>query len=460
MPETTTHLDSLFTPSSIAVIGASDKPNRIGYQVVKSLVEGRFKGSIYPVNPRLTTLFNLEAFSSITAIPSEVDLAIIVLRNDKVLEAVDACGHKGVQALIVMSSGFSELGNTRSEAELLQRVQKYGLRMLGPNCAGFASTAEGIYASFENRLQAGNIAFISQSGAMCAVFLALARAESLGLSIFVSYGNAADLGPAEILGYLMQHKPTKLISYYLEGTKHARTFLDAARVINPEKPIVILKPGETPAAAKAIQSHTGALAGEQAIYTGAFRQAGIHQAKSLEEFIDACKILASQPLPKGNRVGIITNSGGPGVLAVDACAQNGLEVISFQSSLREKFQTFLPPVCPVFNPVDLGPEGDATTYQKVTEMLLSQQQIDIVLVLCAPPVFSDIKAISKAVVNAKTKNPKKPLIACWLTGDIVREGIPILNAAQIPNFPIPKRAAMAIKALVDRARWLQTHRLS
>jgi acetyl coenzyme A synthetase (ADP forming)-like protein len=456
MPENTTRLDPLFTPQSIAVIGASDKTNRIGYQVVKSLVEGGFKGTIYPVNPRLTTLFNLEAFSSITSIPGDVDLAIIVLRKDRVLEAVDACGRKCVQSLIVMSSGFSELGNTQIEDELLQCVRKYGMRMLGPNCAGFASTSDDIYASFENRLQAGNIAFISQSGAMCAVVLALARAESLGLSMFVSYGNAADLGPAEILEYLRQHKPTELIGYYLEGTKHARTFLNAARVINVEKPIVILKPGETPAAAKAIQSHTGALAGEQAIYTGAFRQAGIHQAKSLEEFIDACNILASQPLPNGKRVGIITNSGGPGVLAVDACAQNGLDVVSFHSSLIEKFQTFLPPVCPVFNPVDLGPEGDAKTYQKVTEILLSQAQIDIVFVLCAPPVFSDIRAISKAIVTAKTANLKKPLITCWLAGDIVREGIPILNAAQIPNFPIPQRAAKAIKFLVDRATWLRT----
>lgn len=449
-------LDSLFYPKSIGIIGASDKPNRIGYQVVRSLLLGNFQGEIYPINPRLKTLQNLPVFNSIETVPNEIDLAIVILRKDRVLEAIDACGRKGVHSVIVMSSGFSELGDERTEQALKKRVQKYGIRMLGPNCAGFASPWEQIYASFENRLQKGHLAFLSQSGAMCATVLAMARTVGLGFSMFVSYGNATDVGPEDVLQYLQTHEPTKLIGGYLEGVTNARQLLSVAQHISPHKPIVVLKPGHTPAASRAIRTHTGAIAGEQAIYTGAFRQAGVLQAGTLDEFIDACFILATQPLPQGNRVGIVTNSGGPGVLAVDAIARTGLKVNPFPVPLVQQFEAFLPPVCPMVNPIDVGPEGAPEVYRRVTEILLTTPATDMVLVLCVPTAFSDIKAISKSVVEAKSANPQKPMATCWLAGDIVDAGIPILTEASIPNFPTPQRAAMAFKFLTQRATWLRT----
>ncbi|MFX1564612.1 MAG: acetate--CoA ligase family protein [Promethearchaeota archaeon] len=450
-----TTLNALFQPKSIAVVGATDKPYRIGYQVIRSLQLGNFKGPIYPINPRLEAVLDLKAYPTLEAVPNPIDLAIIVLRKDRVLDAVDACARKKVHSLIVMSSGFSELGDVTTEFELRKRVRQYGMRLLGPNCAGYAATTEQIFASFENRLQSGNLAFISQSGAMCAVVLAMARAVSLGFSIFVSYGNAADIGPEEILNYLESHTPTKIIGCYLEGIQNARHFLSVAQKITPKKPIVVLKPGETYAASQAIQSHTGAMAGDQAIYTGAFRQAGIIQVSTLEEFTDACLILSRAPLPMGNRVGIITNSGGPGVLAVDACTRFGLEVFPFPQQLVQEFEAFLPPFCPMVNPVDLGPEGSPKTYQRVTAMLLNHSEANSILVLCVPTAFSDIKAISKAVAKAHEENPQKPLITCWLAGDIVEAGIPILFQSGIPNYPTPQRAANALSILKQRVEWLQ-----
>jgi acyl-CoA synthetase (NDP forming) len=355
-----------------------------------------------------------------------------------------------------MSSGFSELGDLVTEQELGQRVKQFGIRMLGPNCAGFAATNERIYASFENRLRPGSVAFISQSGAMCAVVLAMALAVGLGFSIFVSFGNAADLGPEEILQYLGEHVPTTLIGLYLEGITNARQFFSVAQKITPHKPVVVLKPGETQEATLAIQSHTGAMAGVQAVYAGAFRQAGILQTSSLDEFIDACLVLSVQKLPTGNRVGIITNSGGPGVLAVDACARANLEVVPFPETLVKEFQSFLPPVCPMVNPVDLGPEGSPALYQRVTELLLNHAAVDMVLVLCVPTAFSDIVEISESIVRAQKSNPHKPLVTCWLAADIVAAGVPILLEAKIPNFASPQRAANALKFLTRRVEWLQS----
>ncbi len=438
------------------MIGATDKAERIGHQVVRSLILGGFRGSIYPINPRLKMVLDFPVYRSVEAVPGEIDLAIIVLRKDRVLDAVDACGRNGVNSIIVMSSGFSELGDQTTEEELGSRVKKYGIRMLGPNCAGFAATTEHIYASFENRLQPGHLAFLSQSGAMCAVILAMARAVGLGFSMFVSYGNATDIGPEEILDYLGAHAPSKIVGCYLEGIQNARQFLSIAQTITPHKPLVVLKPGETQAASQAIQSHTGAMAGTQAVYKGAFRQAGILHASTLDEFVDVCLILSTQQLPRGNRVGIITNSGGPGVLAVDACTRSNLEVFPYPSPLVKEFSTFLPPVCPMMNPVDLGPEGSPATYQRVTEILLKHPDIDMVLVLCVPTAFSDIQAISEGVVRAQKSNPQKPLVTCWLAEDIIETGIPTLTEAGIPNFITPQRAANALKFLNQRAEWLRS----
>ncbi len=449
-------LDNLLNPKSVAVIGASDKTGRIGFVVVNSLIQGGFSGPIYPVNPRLTRLLDIPAFPSIGSVPGEVDLAIIVLRKELVLKAMEDCGRKGVRAVIVMSSGFSELGDDEAEEALTSKARQYGMRFLGPNCAGYAAPWESVYASFENRVQTGNLGFISQSGAMCAVFLALARAEGLGLSIFVSYGNAADVGPDELLKYLSKHEPSHLIVGYLEGLvqRQARKFLSAARSITPHKPVLVLKPGTTGAGTRAIASHTGALAGEQAIYSGAFRQAGILQANTLYEFIDACKTLTTLPLPSGNRVAIMTNSGGPGVLAVDACARVGLSVPRFESSFMQHLNEILPPSCSVDNPVDVGPEGNEGTYQQIVQLLLANNEVDIVLVVCVPPAFSDIRAITKAVIAAKRTCTSKPLVTCWMAGDIVAESLPLLERATIPNFPTPQRAATALSFLVRRARWL------
>jgi acyl-CoA synthetase (NDP forming) len=284
----------------------------------------------------------------------------------------------------------------------------------------------------------------------------MARAVGIGFSMFVSYGNATDIGPEEVLSYLGNHTPTKLIGCYLEGIQHAREFLSIAQTITPSKPVVVLKPGETKAATQAIQSHTGAMAGMQALYSGAFRQAGILQASTLDEFIDVCLILSNQNLPQGNRVGIITNSGGPGVLAVDACARANLDVRPFPRPLVQEFSSFLPPVCPMVNPVDLGPEGSPATYGRVTEILLKHPDVDMVLVLCVPTVFSDIKAISEGIVQAKTSNPEKPLVTVWLAEDIVDSGLPILTEAGIPNFATPQRAATALRFLHQRAEWIRS----
>jgi acyl-CoA synthetase (NDP forming) len=275
--------------------------------------------------------------------------------------------------------------------------------------------------------------------------------------MFVSYGNAADVGPEEILQYLSSHKSTRLISGYLEGIAQARIFLKVAQHITPHNPFVVLKPGSTPAGSQAIKSHTGALAGSHAVYTGAFRQAGVTQAETLDEFIDICSAFATQPLPQSNQVGIVTNSGGPGVLAVDACARVGLETPPFPSSLVRNFQTLLPPVCPMGNPVDLGPEGSPEVYQQVTEWLIAEPSVDMGLILCVPTVFSSIQAISQSVVKAWQSHPKKPLVTCWLAGDIVAEALPVLQKAGIPNFATPHRAATALAALYQRAEWLRSH---
>ncbi len=451
----TNSLFSLFNPNSIAVIGASSKPGKVGYEILKNIVEGGFKGGIYPVNPRGGEILSLETYRSVKEIKGEVDLAVIITPAETVPEIIDECGGKGVKAAVVISAGFSESGNLKLETKLRERVENSGLRVIGPNCAGIVNTSNNLYATMEIRVGKGEIGFITQSGALGGAILAWAKDKGIGMSKFVSYGNAVDVDETDLLEYLGEDQETKTIILYIEGVKNGRRFIEVARKVSMKKPIIAMKGGVTEMGSRAVQSHTGSLAGEGRIYLAAFKQSGLILAEDVHEFFDFSKVLTHCERMRGERVLVLTNSGGPAVMATDKLTELGLSVPEPPQELKSKLD-FLPKYYSKRNPVDLTAEATAETYVKVLKTLFSTEFYHAALVICVPPFFLDSVEVAKAISEVRDE-VKKPLIACWMSGELVKDAIPILEGKGIPNFPTPSRAAKAIWALYERSKFLARH---
>ncbi len=433
-------LEKIFQPKSIAAIGASDREGTVGNALIKNLIQGSFTGNVYPVNSRHDTIQGLKSYQTIGDIPERIDLAVIATPAKVVPGLVEECGQAGVGGLVILSAGFAEAGEAgqRMYQEILKTAKKYHMRVIGPNCLGFINPSMGINASFAADMALpGKIAFISQSGALCTGILDWSLDQNVGFSHFVSIGSMVDVGFADLIDYFGSDPHTSSILIYMESLKDVRRFMSAARAFARNKPIILLKSGKSEEGAKASMSHTGSLAGNDEVFRAAFRRAGILQVDTIEQLFDFAQALATQPLPKGNRLAIVTNAGGPGVLATDYLSSNGGKLARLSRETMQRLDEVLPPHWSHGNPVDVLGDAGPEKYQAAIEACASDENVDATLVILTPQEVTDSEAIAKALVKSKGK---KPVLACWMGEGEVRSGREILEAGKVPNYRYPENA--------------------
>lgn len=432
-------MDFFFYPSSAAVFG-SFKQGAIAYEILRNIVEGGFKGEVIPVNPKGGEVEVAGRKLKIAEkLEKGVDVAIIAIPAKLVPSLIEEIEEK-VKGAVVISAGFSEIGNAELERELVEKAREKGVRIIGPNCAGIFGVHAEFFGSFEVRVKKGGLALISQSGAFGGAALAMGNEEGIGFSAFVSYGNAADLTESDFLRYFADDENTKVIALYIEGVKDGKKFVEALKYATSKKPVIILKAGKSKSGSKAAQSHTGSLAGSYEIYKGVFMQFGAIEVEEMEELFDAAKIFEIYE-SGGKRIAIITNSGGPGVLATDKAEKLGLEIAKLEEETIEELKKFLPPQCSTKNPVDLIADADYERYKKAIEVVCKDKNVDSLLVICVPPIFMPSEEIAKAIIDAKCN---KPIVVNFMAGELVKEGVKLLNAHGFKNFSTPERAAKAL----------------
>lgn len=472
MTETIRQLDSILNPGSIAIIGASAKPAKLGNRILRNLLKRGFKGRIYPVNPHLREILGLPVYRSVDDILEPVDLAVIVVRASLTLEIMKKCVEKGVKGVIVISSGFSEIGpeGKKLQEDLVEIADKGNVRIIGPNCQGVFNAEAKLDLTFAAKTPqtSGGISFISQSGALGAnTMFRWAYERGIGFNIFVSSGNEADLSTTDYLEYFGQDPRTKVIMMYLESIKNGRKFVEVASRVAKTKPIVLLKGGETQAGARAALSHTGALACSTTIFNAACKQAGITKVEDVEELLDVAMAFETQPLPSGNRVGIVTGAGGGmGVVATDACIKLGLEVPFFSMNTRNNLRSLppsiLPPYAPVNNPIDLTPGSgsfDSMRILKVAETVLQDKNIESLLLMgfnYRPESMQTEVTLAEEVINLKKYG--KPILVVSVSSKYeYHKALSKLEAGGIPVFLTPTRASTVLAALIEYKKYLQKH---
>jgi len=383
-------------------------------------------------------------------------LAIIAVKPVDVLETIKICGEKNIEAAIVISAGFKETGpkGAKLEQELKKLAKENGVRILGPNCLGLIDTHSKLNASFATGMpEQGEIGFFSQSGAMCVAILDWVLGEKIGFSKFISLGNKTDISEIDMLIALGEDKNTKVILGYLEGIENGPAFIQVAQEVSKKKPIVIIKAGVTSAGAKAVSSHTGSLAGSESAYQAAFKQSGVIRAKTINELFNYALAFVKQPLPKGPRVAILTNSGGPGIIAADACDQSALQLVRLNSETAEKLRSFLPPVASFVNPIDIIGDAHFDRYDQALKVLLGASNVDAVIVILTPTATIEIKETAKAVVKHAQKT-NKPILCSFMGKMQVEKGVKYLKKHGIPNYLCPEDAVMVLEKMWQRQHWL------
>ncbi|MFW9978804.1 MAG: acetate--CoA ligase alpha subunit [Candidatus Thorarchaeota archaeon] len=443
-------IDSLFNPRSIAVIGASETKGKLGNDVLRNIVDSGFSGRIYPINPRGGEIIGLQVFRSIKEIHGSVDVAIIVIPAKFVLKAVQECGEKGVKALVIITAGFKEIGHEGNEAEkqIINMAEKYGMVVQGPNCLGIINTHSPYNGSFSAGTPSkGTIAFASQSGALMTGILDWSLMERIGFSKFVSLGNKAQLDEADFVEAFGRDEDSTFILLYIESVVNGRKFMDACRKVVPHKPIFVVKSGVSAAGARAASSHTGSLAGSDTAYDVAFRQCGVSRATSMAELFDVANVFDDMYLPKGNRVAIITNAGGPGILTTDACESMGLEIAKLSTTTLEYLKEHLPPAAALYNPIDALGTAQPEDYELCIDASLRDENVDAVLVLLTPQAMTKSAETAQVIVESHKKYPDKPLIAVFMGGNSMVYPRIILTDGGIPVFDFPERAVHALSEL-------------
>jgi len=455
-------LNSLFYPRSIAVIGASRQPGSVGHSLLANLLMNRYQGVIFPVNPNATSVLGIKCYPRVLEISDDIDLAVIIVPSRLVPQVLDECGQMGIRAAIIISAGFKEIGG--EGAKLEREVQEVGRRrdmaLVGPNCLGVINTdpLSQMNATFATDMpRSGNIGFISQSGALCVAVLNYAKEANIGFSKFISMGNKAGIAENELLSYLQSDPKTDVILMYLEDLVNGREFMRIARQTTSStqrpKPIIALKAGRTIPGARAASSHTGSLAGSDRVYDAIFEQSGVIRVETLEELFDYVRGFSSQPLPRGPNVGIVTNSGGPGILATDACIRHGLNVPPLGKRTLARLRQFLPETASLHNPVDLIAEAQAKQYEAALRAVLKDQGIDSAIVILTSTAFTEVDKISAAVAKVAREN-NKPVFCCLLGVFDVSKGIEILEASGVPNFRFPESAARVVSEMARFTDWL------
>ena len=446
-------LKAFFEPTSVAVIGASSNPAKLGHAVLKNIVEGGYvrHGKIYPINTKAREILGYPAYPSVLAVPEPIDLVVIVIPYPYVPDVLRTCGKKGIPAAIVISAGFREAGmeGLEREHELIAIAREFNVRLIGPNCLGVVDTITPLNATFAaGAPPSGPMAFTSQSGALGIAILDWAQAGRLGLSKFVSLGNKADVDEVDLLRAWRDDEHTRVILIYSEELTNGQEFIRVARDVTQVKPVIAIKSGVTQSGARAVSSHTGSLAGSEQAYQTAFRQAGVLQTDSLESLIDMAVAFSYQPPLQGERVAIVTNAGGPGILATDALERAGLTIARFETKTIKDLEQHLPDAASAANPVDVLGDATPDRYRYALETIAADPNVDGLLTVLVPQAVLDTKAVAEAIVSLES-HLEKPILACFMGEARMAAAIDCLTAHGIPNYPFPKRAAQVFRAMAD-----------
>ncbi|RLF80908.1 CoA-binding protein [Thermococci archaeon] len=457
------NLDFLFYPESVAVIGASNKEGKIGNAIMKNLINFGFKGKIYPVNVKEEKILRIKAYKSVLEIPDNVDVAVISIPGKFVPQILEECGQKGVKGVVVISAGFKEAGNVELEEKLLGVARKWNIRIVGPNCLGITNIENGFDCTFnpperQARPEFGGIAFMSQSGAFGAAILDWAARHGVGMSKFISLGNMTDLDESDFMEYLKDDKATRVITAYLEGVKDGRKFLEVARNATKKKPVVILKSGRTEAGAKAAASHTGSLAGSYTIYQAAFEQTGVLEARSMRQLFNYAKALTMQKSAKGDRVAIVTNGGGAGVMMSDGLLEVGLKLAELSEETKEKFakaivEGKLPAHMSYKNPIDIIGDAPSSRYEVAMRYALEDENVDVlaVIALFQSPALGD--GIVEAV--GRMQEYGKPVVFIAPGGAYPEKMARRIEKTGVPVFETVEDGVDAVYALVRYGQYIK-----
>lgn len=450
-----TSLDVFFRPRTLAIIGASRNPWKLGYAILDNLLRSRFPGAIFPINPIAREILGVKTYPSILDVPRRIDLAVIVLPAPQVAPALEECGEQGVTGALIISAGFREMGHDglRREEELLAIARRHSMRLVGPNSLGVLDAFHNLNASFAEGLPAAyETAVLSHSGAMASALLDWAGLADVGFSKFVSLGNAADVGETDLLEYWCNDPQAKIIVGYLEGIRDGRRFLEAARCVTAQKPLVLMKVGGTAAGARAMASHTGALASAEAVVDAAFRQVGVVRARTMQELFDFIPCFSYCPLPAGHRVAVVTNAGGPGVMAADALERQGLSLACLSEEARTRLQEKMRSAASLLNPFDLRGDAPADSYMTVLDEVLPDPAVDAVLALFTAQAVSEPERTARVLISA-SKGARKPILAVYMGGLAVSRARDMLEKARVPVYSYPEQAVRALQALVTYARY-------
>ena len=454
-----TNLDKIMKPKSVAVIGASTKEHTIGSDIMKRFQEYKFNGNIYPVNPKGGVIEGLQAYTSILEVPGEVDLAIIVVNAKFVLDTIDQCHQKGIKGLCIITAGFKETGKEGAEAEkqLLAKVREYGMRCVGPNCLGVVNThpeirLDGCFA--ESLPERGNIGFVSQSGALGGGILNILKDLNLGFAQFISIGNQADVNAETALEYWENEEDVEQILLYMESIQNPANFRKLASRISKKKPVLALKAGRSAAGASAASSHTGSLAGADKAANALLNQSGVIREYSLKDLFATAKVFANCPIPKGDRVAIITNSGGPGIMATDAICEHGMQIAQISEATKEKLRSFLPSAASVKNPIDMIASAPIEHYKQTLETVIADENVDMIITIYLP--FLGLKDIdvAKALMEIKAKNPQKPVIGVFMTKSEFFSALSEMDV-NMPFFMYAEEAADGLARLNQQRKWME-----
>jgi acetate---CoA ligase (ADP-forming) len=449
-------LDLFFNPRSVAIVGASREKGKVGYEILKNMIDAGFPGDIYPVNPKADTIERLKCFPDLDSIGSAPDLVVIVIPAKFVPSAMEDCTKIGVKAVVVITAGFKEVGSEglALEKKIVHIARQAGIRVIGPNCLGVIETTSKVNASFGGDLPVkGGIGYLSQSGALLAAILDMANSRGIGFSRLVSIGNKSDVDELDLIKSFGEDPKTKVIAGYLESITDGTAFVTLAEQISQQKPILLMKSGSTSAGAKAASSHTGSMAGSETAYGCIFTRAGIIRCGSIKEQFDYAQAFSGQPLPKGPSVAVITNAGGPGIMAADAIEQQGLTFAKLSEDTIKKLSENLPAAANVNNPVDVLGDALADRYQFALDVVMADPNVDTILILLTPQAMTNSTETAEAIVNISKQKHEKPILACFLGAGKIRDGVKILRQAGIPQYDSPEGAVATIKAMSEYVRW-------
>jgi len=449
--------ESFFNPKSVAIVGASQQKGKVGYEILRNMIDAGFEGKIFPINPKAQSIEGIKCHPDVESIGETPDLVIIIIPAKIVPAIMQQCAKIGVKSVIIITAGFKEVGEEGRalEKKVFQIAKQAGMRLIGPNCLGLIVPENKLNASFGGKLPAvGSIGYLSQSGALLTAILDMANASGIGFSKLVSIGNKADVNELDLISALAPDPSTKVIAGYLENITDGDAFVREAERISQEKPILLVKSGGTSAGAKAASSHTGSLAGSETAYECVFERAGIIRCDSIREQFDYAQAFAYQPLPKGKNIAVITNAGGPGIMATDEIVNQGLEFAQMTEQTIEKLTAALPASANCSNPIDVLGDALADRYEAALDIVLDDPNVDAVLIMLTPQAMTQAAETAKAIIEITGRKPDKPVLACFMGAEKVAEATRILREGKIPQIGCTQSVVATIRVMTDYVRWL------